>query len=226
MPILSANALCDHVLSTLTPSTSASSWSNDRMSLTKQTCSFVQVGLQSSGYHTSTTFFLPAKSESFTSFLSWFCSAKSGAVCPTAIAMFFPPIDVDSRPLSYPIHPPPPNGPARSHSPGRTLLGYTSFRKSAADDAMHSGATRGVPMMPLRALVDRYLSAAGGFGIPAALSSFALSTVETERLFSSFDEDYHISRFFHFSKDAGTPFSINGFPATHVAIDAEIESIL
>src|SRR5258707_11895893 len=73
------------------------------MSLTKQACSFVQVGLQSSGYHTSTTFFFPAKSESFTSFLSWFCSAKSGAVCPTAIAIFFPPINLDSMPPSYRI---------------------------------------------------------------------------------------------------------------------------
>jgi hypothetical protein len=95
-----------------------------------------------------------------------------------------------------------------------------------ADDAMPSDATRHAPMMPLRALVDRYLSAAGGFGIPVALSSFALSTAETERLFSGYDEDYHISRFFHFSQDAGAQYSVNGFPATHVAIDAEIESIL
>ena len=81
-------------------------------------------------------------------------------------------------------------------------------------------------MMPLRELVDRYLSAAGGFGVPTALSSFALSTAETERLFSGYDEDYHISRFFHFSQSGGKHFSIDGFPATHVAIDAEIESIL
>ena len=91
---------------------------------------------------------------------------------------------------------------------------------------MPSEGTRHAPMMPLHELVDRYLSVAVSFGVPAALSSFALSGAETERLFSSFDEDYHISRFFHFSQDAGTPFSINGFPATHVAIDAEIESIL
>src|SRR6202008_4356367 len=85
--------LCDHTLSTLTPSTSASSVSNDFISFTKQACSFVQVGLQSSGYHTSTTFFFPAKSESFTSFLSWFCSVKSGAVCPKAMLILsFPPV--------------------------------------------------------------------------------------------------------------------------------------
>ena len=91
---------------------------------------------------------------------------------------------------------------------------------------MSAEGARQAPMMPLRELVDRYLSAAARFGIPVALSSFALSPAETERLFSGYDEDYHISRFFHFSQDAGTPLSINGFPATHVAIDSEIQSIL
>jgi hypothetical protein len=91
---------------------------------------------------------------------------------------------------------------------------------------MSCEATRRAPMMPLRQLVDRYLSVAATFGTPVALSDFALSRSETERLFSGYDEDYHISRFFHFSQEAGAPFSINGFPATHVAIDAEIQSIL
>jgi hypothetical protein len=91
---------------------------------------------------------------------------------------------------------------------------------------MSSEATHHAPMMPLRELVDRYLSGAAGFGIPVALSSFALSPAETERLFSGYDEDYHISRFFHFSQDSGAQYSVNGFPATHVAIDSEIESIL
>lgn len=81
-------------------------------------------------------------------------------------------------------------------------------------------------MMPLRELVDRYISLAGDFGAKIPLSAFALAPAETERLFSAYEEDYHISRFFHFSADEGTRFSINGFPATHVAIDAEIRSIL
>ena len=81
-------------------------------------------------------------------------------------------------------------------------------------------------MMPLRELVDRYLAAAISYGTPVALTSFALSPAETERLFSGYEEDYHISRFFHFSQGAGTGFSINGFPATHVSLDAEIQSIL
>ena len=81
-------------------------------------------------------------------------------------------------------------------------------------------------MSSLRELVDRYLSAAGKFGDPVVLSSFGFNQSETERLFSSYEEDYHISRFFHFSQGQGTPYVINGFPATHVAIDAEIQSIL
>lgn len=81
-------------------------------------------------------------------------------------------------------------------------------------------------MMPLRELVDRYRSLAISFGLPVELSEFALTQAETERLFSEYDEDYHISRFFHFSDENGAHFSINGVPATHVAIDAEIQSIL
>jgi len=107
------------------------------------------------------------------------------------------------------------------------LFGCTLLSENLpAHDAMPSEATRRTAMIALRELVDRYLSAADRFGVPVALSSFALSAAETERVFSSYDEDYHISRFFHFSQDAGERFSINGFPATHVAIDAEIESIL
>ena len=87
-------------------------------------------------------------------------------------------------------------------------------------------ATSRSPMISLRELVDRYLSLAVSFGVPVALSGFALAQVETERLLSGYDEDYHISRFFHFIHENGIPFSINGIPATHVAIDPEIQSIL
>jgi hypothetical protein len=91
---------------------------------------------------------------------------------------------------------------------------------------MSTEATRRAPMMPLSDLVSLYLSLVGGFGEPAALSAFQLSSAETERVFSSFDEDYHISRFFHFSEADGVQFSINGIPVTHVSLDAEIETIL
>jgi hypothetical protein len=91
---------------------------------------------------------------------------------------------------------------------------------------MSTEATQRSRMMPLHDLVSLYRSLAGEFGKSVALSSFQLSHIETERLFSSFDEDYHISRFFHFSESDGTKFSINGIPVTHVSLDAEIETIL
>lgn len=82
----------------------------------------------------------------------------------------------------------------------------------------------------LRDVVEKYRQLAGGFARPVSLADFALSTQETERVFAIFDEDYHISRFFHFSlqsgADAGQIYQINGFPQSHVALDAEIESIL
>ena len=81
-------------------------------------------------------------------------------------------------------------------------------------------------MMPLAELVDRYRSLAGAFGPPVPLSAFQLSTAETEQLFSGYDEDYHISRFFRFSEAEGQKFLIGGIPATHVALDADIQSIL
>jgi len=81
-------------------------------------------------------------------------------------------------------------------------------------------------MMRLGELVQLYLSLSGGFGKPVALSAFAFSGTETEQIFSDYDEDYHISRFLKFSEAGGQRFSINGISATHVAIDAEIQSIL
>jgi hypothetical protein len=103
-------------------------------------------------------------------------------------------------------------------------------------------------MMSLHELVDRYKELAGSFGQPVALASFGLDRSETERLFSAYDEDYHISRFFQFTRQAASGkkrgtrtgrggksaagggaaavYSINGIPATHVSLDAEIASIL
>jgi len=81
-------------------------------------------------------------------------------------------------------------------------------------------------MMHLRGIVEKYLALAGGYGQPAPLASFGLPREETERIFSVYDEDYHISRFFHFSNVSGAMFQINGFPHTHVSIDPEIQSIL
>jgi hypothetical protein len=88
--------------------------------------------------------------------------------------------------------------------------------------------------MDLRNLVETYRRLAGGFGRAVPLAAFGLSREETERVFGLLDEDYHISRFFHFTLDpatqAGGPpivaYQINGFPQTHIAIDAEVETIL
>jgi hypothetical protein len=91
---------------------------------------------------------------------------------------------------------------------------------------MSAEATGRAPIMSLRDLVRLYRSLVGDFGEPVALSAFGLTNAETERLFSGYDEDYHISRFFQFSEGAGEKFSINGIPATHVSLDAEIQSIL
>ena len=81
--------------------------------------------------------------------------------------------------------------------------------------------------MDLKTVVEKYLSVAGSYGHRVRLADFGWSGAEAERTFSSFDEDYHISRFFHFTNEVGSPyFSINGFPQTHVSIDAEMQSVL
>lgn len=78
----------------------------------------------------------------------------------------------------------------------------------------------------LRQTVERYLALGGGYGRPVALAGFGLTKAETEGLFSGFDEDYHISRYFQFSDAEGQAFAINGFLHTHVAIGEEIRRIL
>ncbi len=85
--------------------------------------------------------------------------------------------------------------------------------------------------MDLRGVVERYEQLAMQFGKPVALAGFGLNQAETEKVFSVFDEDYHISRYFHFSDEQGAGggamvYSINGFGQTHVSIDAEIKEAL
>jgi hypothetical protein len=96
----------------------------------------------------------------------------------------------------------------------------------AEEDSLSAKTARRSPLMSLRELVRLYRSHAANFGEPIPLSDFGLTPRETERLFSGYDEDYHISRFFHFSEATGPKFSINGFAATHVSLDSEIETIL
>ena len=80
--------------------------------------------------------------------------------------------------------------------------------------------------LELSQIIQKYLAAAGGYGKPVALSALGLSAREIEAAFGTLDEDYHISRFLHFQCSAGANYQINGFPQTHVSIDADIQSIL
>lgn len=80
--------------------------------------------------------------------------------------------------------------------------------------------------LELSQIVEKYLAVAGGYGKPIALSALGLSAKEIEAAFGTLDEDYHISRFLHFQCSAGANYQINGFPQTHVSIDAEIQTIL
>ncbi len=80
--------------------------------------------------------------------------------------------------------------------------------------------------MTLREIVEKYLAIAGGFAFLAPLADFGMDRGEVERVFGAFEEDYHISRYLHFSQVSGPAYRINGFDQTHVSIDSEIQSIL
>ena len=88
------------------------------------------------------------------------------------------------------------------------------------------GHTCGFEAMTLREIVEKYLAIAGGFAFLAPLADFGLERSEVEHIFGAFDEDYHISRYFHFSQVSGPAYSINGFDHTHISIDEEIQSVL
>ena len=80
--------------------------------------------------------------------------------------------------------------------------------------------------MNLREIVEKYLALAGGYGRSVALADFGLDRAQTERVFAEFDEDYHISRYFHLRRVSGAAYAINGFEHTHVFIDEEIREVL
>lgn len=91
---------------------------------------------------------------------------------------------------------------------------------------MTGSAPKPGPAMNLRQAIEKYLAVAGEYGKPAALSAFGLSAAQTEAVFGLFDEDYQLSRFFHLRNESGESYQINGFPQTHVVIDADIQTIL
>jgi len=80
--------------------------------------------------------------------------------------------------------------------------------------------------MRLRDVVEKYVSLGGGYGHPVAISSFGLPHADAERVFSSLDDDYQISRYFHFSHSSGEEYAVNGYPQTHLSIDAAIQNHL
>jgi hypothetical protein len=80
--------------------------------------------------------------------------------------------------------------------------------------------------MTLREIVEKYLAIAGGFTFLAPLADFGMERGDVERIFGALDDDYHISRYFHFSQVSGPAYRINGFEQTHLSIDGEIQSVL
>jgi hypothetical protein len=92
---------------------------------------------------------------------------------------------------------------------------------------MSPGTAARQQFMDLREVIEKYKSLAGDFGQLVELARFGFSREEAEKLFGVFDEDYHISRFFHFTNISGAAsYSINGFPQSHVSVDAAISEIL
>jgi len=73
-----------------------------------------------------------------------------------------------------------------------------------------------------------YLSAAGKLSVsPSAFRPLLSAHAETERLFSSYEEDYHISRFLDFlPKTPGLRSRLMDSQRLTFAISAEIQSIL
>jgi hypothetical protein len=80
--------------------------------------------------------------------------------------------------------------------------------------------------MELKEVVRKYLAVAGDYGKTVPLESLGLSREDVESVFNTFDEDYHISRYFHFQAAVGAGYKISGFPQSHLSIDADIQAIL
>jgi hypothetical protein len=83
--------------------------------------------------------------------------------------------------------------------------------------------------------VTAYLKATGGFDRPLHLSRFGLSKLETEQLFSAWDEDYQISRYMILTRapedelanlsPASRTYAVNGHETSHVAFRAEVQRL-
>jgi hypothetical protein len=78
----------------------------------------------------------------------------------------------------------------------------------------------------LNDVIEKYLAVSGGYGKSVELADLGFSREDIETILGAYDEDYQISRFFHFACAAGSPYQINGFPQTHVSIDPDVQSVL
>lgn len=100
-------------------------------------------------------------------------------------------------------------------------------------------ARRAVPYTPkvnLAAIVKTYLRIAGEFDRPVHLSQFGLTKSETEKIISTLDEDYQISRYLQLSREPDAEltsfpsdarvFFINGHEASHLSFHPDIQKIL
>jgi hypothetical protein len=105
------------------------------------------------------------------------------------------------------------------------LFAARRSRYTPPREFMNEEAAKRAPMLTLQQVVDRYHALSPGF-TRVALSAFGFTQDETQNLFNTLDEDYHISRFLHFSNKEGKSYLISGTEVTHVSIDATIQSIL
>ncbi len=90
--------------------------------------------------------------------------------------------------------------------------------------------------MDLATGVSKYLEVARGFGRPMHLSGFGLPRAETEKMVSSWDEDYHISRYIVLSREKDDAlgdlpvdarvYLINGFECSHLTFQPGVEELL
>ncbi len=87
--------------------------------------------------------------------------------------------------------------------------------------------------MTLAEGVKKYLELAGEFERPVALALLGLSRAETEKLVSTWDEDYQINRYMLLTLEAAEEparasqiFLINGFEYSHITFQSDIEKLL
>jgi hypothetical protein len=106
--------------------------------------------------------------------------------------------------------------------------GRDTLRKAESGrQARGSCAPNYIPkMLSIQEVVDRYAALAKQWGEPVPLEAFDLDPEQTIKLFSSLDEDYHISRYVKFSMNHGRIYLISGNPSTHIQIDPAIREML